>query len=452
MQKKINIPEDGIWILQRLQSHGYTAYAVGGCIRDTLLHKQPHDWDFCTNATPEQIQACFFDVPCLTMGIRHGTVSVLRNGTIYEITTFRQESTYQDHRHPDAVQFTTSLYTDLQRRDFTINAMAYHPENGFVDPFHGATDLQKKVLRCVGDPTKRFEEDALRILRAVRFAAVYGLTITPETAEAMRKNSSLLRFVSAERILSECDRIVTASYAADVLAEHAAVWFSIFPELQQMSGFSQYHPRHHQDVWQHSLTVLSHCDPNDSVLCWAALLHDSGKPSCFTQDETGVGHFYGHPASSAELAEQICSRLKMEKKKTAAIMELVSGHEIQLITDRTYLLRLLRKHGTEQTKRLLALRTADLQAQVSVYAEPDLQKLQQMKNLLEVILQEEACFQLRDLCIQGRDLLKLGIPQGVEIGMLLKAALEQVINGTLPNEKEALLQWIQDTRNNKLSI
>lgn len=449
---QISIPKDGIWILQRLQSHGYTAYAVGGCIRDMLLHKQPHDWDFCTNATPEQIQECFFDMPCLTMGIQHGTISVLKNGIIYEITTFRQESTYQDHRHPDAVQFTTSLYIDLQRRDFTINAMAYHPKNGFVDPFQGATDLQKKVLRCVGNPTKRFEEDALRILRAVRFAAVYGLAIASETAEAMRKNSNLLKFVSAERILSECDRIVTASYAANILAEHASIWFFIFPELQQMSGFLQYHPRHHQDVWQHSLTVLSHCKSNDSVLCWAALLHDSGKPSCFIQDAIGVGHFYGHPANSAELAKQICSRLKMEKKKIADIVELVSEHEIQILPERTYLLRLLQKHGIEQTERLLALRTADLQAQTFVYTESDLQKLQQMKKLLEVILQEKACFQLRDLCIQGKDLLNIGIPQGIEIGIFLKAALEQVINGILPNEKDVLLRWIQDTRNNKLSI
>ena len=432
MQKKISIPEDGIWILQRLQSHGYTAYAVGGCIRDMLLQKQPHDWDFCTNATPEQIQACFLDVPCLTMGIQHGTISVLRNKTIYEITTFRKESTYQDHRHPDAVQFTTSLYTDLQRRDFTINAMAYHPENGFV-----------------GNPAKRFGEDALRILRAIRFAAIYGLTILPETAEAMQKTIHLLQFVSAERILSECEKIVTAPYAPTILTKHANIWFSIFPELRQMHGFFQHHPRHDQDIWQHSLTVLSHCNTSDSVLCWAALLHDSGKPECFTQDKNGIGHFYGHPANSAKKAEQICSRLKMEKKKKTAIVELVAGHEIQILPKRTYLLRLLEKYGVEQTKRLLPFRTADLQAQVSAYAESDLQKIQQMKSLLEDILQENACFQIKDLKIHGKDLLELGIPQGIEIGMFLKAALKQVINGTLPNEKKSLLQWIQQTRNNK---
>lgn len=452
MQKKISIPEDGIWILQRLQSHGYTAYAVGGCIRDMLLHKQPHDWDFCTNATPEQIQMCFLDVPCLTMGIQHGTISVLRNKTIYEITTFRKESTYQDHRHPDAVQFTTSLYIDLQRRDFTINAMAYHPKTGLVDPFHGAADLQKKILRCVGNPTKRFGEDALRILRAIRFSAVYGLTILPETAEAMQKTMHLLQFVSAERILSECEKIVTAPYATTILTKHADIWFSIFPELRKMHGFLQHHPRHYQDVWQHSLTVLSHCNTSDSVLCWAALLHDSGKPECFIQDETGIGHFYGHSASSARKAEQICRRLKMEKKKTTAIVELVAGHEIQILPRRTYLLRLLGKYGAEQTKRLLSLRTADLQAQVFSYAASDLQKIQQMKSLLEDILQENACFQIKDLEIHGKDLLELGIPQGVEIGTLLKAALEQVVSGILPNEKASLLQWIQQTRNNKPSI
>lgn len=449
MQEKIKIPEDGIWILQRLQSYGYAVYAVGGCIRDTLLHKQPHDWDFCTNATPEQIQACFFDVPCFPIGIQHGTISILRNGTIYEITTFRQESTYQDHRHPDTVQFTTSIYADLQRRDFTINAMAYHPQSGLVDPFDGAADLQKKILRCVGNPSKRFEEDALRLLRAVRFAAVYGLKITSETAEAMRKTANLLQFVSAERILSECDRIVTAPHAAAILAENTAVWFSIFSELQPMNGYLQHHPRHHQDVWQHSLTVLSHCDRSDSILCWAALLHDSGKPECFTQDENGIGHFYGHPANSARKAEQVCIRLKMQKKRAVAIVELVASHEMQILPKRTYLLRLLRKHGVEQTKRLISLRKADLQAQVPDYAKSDLQKIQQMKVLLEEVLQEQACFQLQDLCIRGKDLLELGIPQGKEIGTILKATLEQVINGTLPNERETLLQWIQQTRNSK---
>ncbi len=449
MQEKIEIPEDGIWILQRLQSQGYAAYAVGGCVRDILLQRQPHDWDFCTSATPAQMQACFSDVTCLTVGIRHGTIGILRNGIVYEVTTFRQESTYRDHRHPDIVQFTTSLHDDLQRRDFTINAMAYHPHSGLVDPFHGAEDLQKKIIRCVGNPAERFEEDALRILRAVRFAAVYDLQIAPQTAEAMRNSANLLQFVSAERILSECNRIIAAPCAATTLAENTAVWFSIFPELQPMHHCLQHHPRHDQDVWQHSLTVLSHCDTSDSILCWAALLHDSGKPECFTQDKNGVGHFYGHPAVSAKRAEQICMRLKMERKKTTAIVELVASHEMQILPERTYLLRLLQKHGVEQMRRLLALRTADLQAQVSIYAEPDLQKLQQMKARLERILQEDACFQLRDLCICGKDLLKLGIPQGIEIGMALKAALEQVINGTLPNEKEALLKWIQQMQNSK---
>ena len=218
MNEQITIPADGIWILNRLQAHGYVGYAVGGCVRDALLHRTPHDWDFCTSATPEQIQACFSDVPCLTIGSQHGTIGVLRNHTVYEITTFRKETTYHDHRHPDAVQFADSLQTDLQRRDFTINAMAYHPETGIIDPFHGAADLQKRQLRCVGVPTERFTEDALRILRAVRFAAVYGLTIQPETAAAMKQTVSFLKWVSAERILSECDRIVTAPYAAATLA------------------------------------------------------------------------------------------------------------------------------------------------------------------------------------------------------------------------------------------
>lgn len=218
MNEQITIPADGIWILNRLQEHGYVGYAVGGCVRDALLHRTPHDWDFCTSATPEQIQACFSDVPCLTIGSQHGTIGVLRNHTVYEITTFRKETTYHDHRHPDAVQFADSLQIDLQRRDFTINAMAYHPETGIIDPFHGAADLQKRQLRCVGVPTERFTEDALRILRAVRFAAVYGLTIQPETAAAMEQTIPFLKWVSAERILSECDRIVTAPYAAATLA------------------------------------------------------------------------------------------------------------------------------------------------------------------------------------------------------------------------------------------
>lgn len=449
MNEQITIPADGIWILNRLQEHGYVGYAVGGCVRDALLHRTPHDWDFCTSATPEQIQACFSDVPCLTIGSQHGTIGVLRNHTIYEITTFRKETTYHDHRHPDAVQFADSLQTDLQRRDFTINAMAYHPETGIIDPFHGAADLQKRQLRCVGVPTERFTEDALRILRAVRFAAVYGLTIQPETAAAMERTAPFLKWVSAERILSECDRIVTAPYAAATLAAYPAIWFSLFPEIQPLQGFQQQHPRHAYDVWEHSLLALSHSHQQDTVLCWAALLHDIGKPACFHRDAAGIGHFYGHPAESAALAKQICKRLKMDRKRTDAIVALITAHEVQLLPQRSYLLRMLQKYGAVQTKRLFALRKADLQAQVPVYAEQDLQKLEQMQQLLQELLQEQACFQLKDLAIRGNDLLAMGIPKGVLIGKLLQDALEQVIRGKLPNEREALLQWVQERWNRR---
>lgn len=449
MNESITMPADGIWILERLQAHGYVGYAVGGCVRDALLHRTPHDWDFCTSATPEQIQACFSDVPFLTIGSQHGTIGVLRNHTVYEITTFRKETTYHDHRHPDAVQFSDSLQTDLQRRDFTINAMAYHPETGIIDPFHGAEDLQKRQLRCVGVPAERFTEDALRILRAVRFAAVYGLTIQPETAAAMEQTMPFLKWVSVERILSECDRIVTAPYAAATLAAYPAIWFHLFPEMQPLQGFQQDHPRHALDVWEHSLSVLSHSGRPDSVLCWAALLHDIGKPACFHRDAAGIGHFYGHPAKSAELAKQICKRLKMDRKRADAIVALVAAHEVQILPQRTYLLRMLRKHGAEQAERLLALRKADLQAQVPAYAEQDLQKLEQMQQLLQTLLQEQVCFQLKDLAIRGNDLLAMGIPKGIFIGQLLKKALEQVICGKLPNEREALLQWAQEQWNKK---
>ncbi len=394
MQTKICLPPDGRWILERLRQNGFAAYAVGGCVRDALLGRTPHDWDFCTAATPEQILQCFSDVPCLTIGQQHGTIGILRNGTVYELTTFRQESTYRDHRHPDAVAFTDSLTADLQRRDFTINAMAYHPETGIVDPFHGAKDLQRQVIRCVGNPIERFQEDALRILRGIRFAATYGFSIVPATAAAMQEAVHCLQWVSAERILSECDRLVTAPYGAEVLWRHRTIWFSLFPTWQPA-----------ENSWQHTLQRLKRCQSEDSILCWAALLYDK-----------------------TASARQICKQLKMEKKKTAAIVALVQ-QDTPISPERLSLLRLLQTMGEPQTRRLLQLQDAN----------------QQMKQLLEQILQEQPCLHIRDLTICGKDLLALGMPQGKAVGDLLGAALEQVICGALPNQRDVLLQWVQQS-------
>ena len=296
----MNIPQGPNEILNRLTAAGFQAYAVGGCVRDSLLGTVPGDWDICTSALPEETEACFSDLRVVETGLKHGTVTVIFQGVPYEITTFRSDGNYLDHRRPQQVNFVRTLKEDLLRRDFTINAMAVGLDEEIQDPFGGRQDLKDGIIRCVGDPDTRFTEDALRILRGLRFASRLGFSIAPETAAAMERNKNLLSYVSGERIYKELAGILIGTYAQSVLEQYGGVLAAVLPEIQPSMGFLQRNPFHNRDVWQHTLEALGKSRP-DPIVRWALLLHDLGKPDCFTLDDRGIGHFYGHPQRSMDL-------------------------------------------------------------------------------------------------------------------------------------------------------
>lgn len=429
-------------ILRQLQAEGHAAYAVGGCVRDALRGCEPHDWDICSSATPEEIHRCFSQLRTIDTGAAHGTVTVLVDDTPYEITTFRQDGSYADHRRPEQVKFVRTLEADLARRDFTINAMAAGLDGKIQDLYGGRADLTQKIVRCVGDPSARFQEDALRILRALRFAAALDFSIEPVTAQAAREKKELLKFVSAERIYAELNKLLVAPGAARVLREYPDIFGTFLPEILPCVGFQQYSPYHDQDVWGHTVTALSYA-PADRLVRWAILLHDVGKPETFTLDEQGIGHFYEHRIAGQRLADTIFRRLKSDKDTRVRVSRLVLYHDAPLPTTQKGILRWIREFGAEDLQRLIEVRRCDGAAHAPH------EKLQTNKIELEGFAQKAAGlatakfpFQVRDLDISGRDLLELGIPQGKQVGLALSGLLEAVMEGKCPNRRQALLDYV----------
>lgn len=441
LTEKIEMPEAALQILHQLEMQGFECYAVGGCVRDSLCGRTPHDWDLCTNALPEEVRRCFPDRTVLATGEKHGTVTVLWEGAPYEITTYRTEGAYLDCRRPSSVHFVRSLEEDLGRRDFTINAMAYHPARGLVDLYGGKADLAQGVLRCVGEPEKRFTEDALRILRGLRFAACYELEIAPETADAAKSMANLLRRISSERIDAECCKLLMASgaSAARVLRLFPAVWTVVFPELVPVMGCDQNHPRHQHNVWEHTLHVLEAVPP-DLYLRWAALFHDLGKPACKTTDAAGIDHFRGHPAVSEEIARRILHRLHADNRRIHAVCTLVQYHDAVIPADRRAMRRLTAKLGEDTVRQLLLLRQGDCVGQSAWAYEEDRPQLERAWKLLDDIIAENACLHLRDLAVNGSDLIAAGVEKGPQVGQILQKLLQLVIDERLPNEKECLLE------------
>ena len=425
-------------LLGDLERAGYRAYLVGGCVRDLLRGERPHDWDICTSARPEEVLALFSGETVVPTGLRHGTVTVRLEHRPYEVTTFRVDGTYSDGRRPDAVRFTADLKEDLARRDFTINAMAMDAAGRLYDPFGGAEDLKRGLLRCVGDPSRRFQEDGLRILRGLRFAAVLGFSLEPETARSLRQTRDGLRRVAAERIQAELSRLLPGPAAGAVLRAFPEVFWVFWPELEPMKGFHQHSPWHCWDVWEHTLRALEAAPP-DLVLRLAALLHDVGKPACFTRDRSGNGHFYGHPARSASMAEEMLRRLRFDHALQARVVLLVERHHLDLLPQETLLRRRLRQLGPEVVFQLLALQRADTRGQAPEIAAPRLLELDRAEALARSILAQHPCLTLKDLAVNGRDVLALGAAPGPAVGRVLQSLLEQVSEGALPNEREALL-------------
>ncbi len=433
----MTLPPQVHFCIQQLNQAGFEAYAVGGCVRDLLLGLTPQDFDLCTSATPDQICQVFSQFPLAENGRKHGTIGVIVDHSLYEITTFRTEGGYQDSRHPDWVEFVTSLQADLSRRDFTINAMAYAPDQGLQDPFGGQADLKNHVLRAVGDPQQRFREDALRILRGVRFGVRYGLVPENATEEAMAQTAPFMDQLAKERVFDELCKLLPLVKARDLL-RFASILTQVLPELEPTLGFQQHSPHHAYDVFTHTAHVVAATEP-DLALRWAALLHDVGKPPCFTLDSQGRGHFYGHAQVSAQIAEQILLGLKAPTALRKEVVLLVSQHMTPLEPDKKLLRRRMSKLGAPILRKLLALQQADFGSKGR--QEPD--PFGQVRALLQELEEEKACLSIHDLAVNGHDLMALGL-NGPAIGKAQAYLLEQVLEEALPNEKNALLQAVKE--------
>ena len=433
----MTMPEHVREILEALEGAGFAAFCVGGCVRDSLLGREPEDWDITTSARPEEVLA-LFGAEALPTGLRHGTVTVRRPGGHAEVTTFRRDGVYTDHRRPESVRFTDSLEEDLARRDFTVNAMALSLRGELRDPFRGREDLAAGRIRCVGEPARRFGEDALRILRGLRFAAVLGFAIEPETAAALSAARGDLAAIAPERILTELRKLLGAERPSAVLREFPEVFGVFWPELLPMVGYNQRNFHHCYDLWEHTLHALD-AVPGEESLRFAALLHDVGKPECFSLGADGVGHFYGHAAKSAERADAMLARLRAPNALREEVTELIRRHDTPLPgIPEANLRRLLRRLGEGRLRRLIALQRADNLAQAPEYRAERAAGLDAVLERLDAILAEDACFSLRQLAVNGRDMLALGL-RGREIGGALDFLLNEVVEGRLANEREALL-------------
>ena len=431
------IPPSVRHVLRKLTAAGHEAYCVGGCVRDTLLGRPPEDWDVTTSATPEQVMEVF---PRRTIptGIRHGTVTV-RSGTGgVEVTTYRIDGEYEDRRRPSSVSFTGSLEEDLKRRDFTINAIAMGLDGELQDPCHGQEDLKEGVLRCIGNPDERFGEDALRLMRGLRFAASLGFRLPPDVEDSIRRNKALLLEIAPERVQMELCKLLRGERATDILRRYPEVVGVFWPEILPMIGFDQRNPHHCYDVWEHTLHAMDGVPHDDLTLRVAMFLHDIGKPQKFCLDENGVGHFPGHQALSRDMAAEMMKRLRFPRVLRERIALLVELHDRPLVTTEKAVRRALNQFGEETFRQLLAVKRADCLAQSDI-DRARLETVRETEKILNALIERKACFSLKQLAVNGDDMLSLGL-SGRSVGRTLNALLQGVIDGQLPNEKGKLLE------------
>ena len=439
----MRLPENVAYCIATLEAASYATYAVGGCVRDAVLGLQPHDFDLCTAALPDQMQAVFADHDLVLAGLKHGTVGVIFPDGVVEITTFRTEGGYADCRHPDWVRFVDNIEEDLARRDFTVNAMAWSPTRGFADPFDGQNDLKNHILRAVGHPETRFQEDSLRILRGARFAAKYRLTPDADTETAMIALAPLMENLARERVFSELCKLLTHASAEDLLRWQPLIT-QVIPELAPSVGFDQHSAYHAYDLFTHIAHVTA-ASPATLVSKWAALLHDVGKIATFTLDEAGHGHFYGHAQLGADMANQILLRLKAPTALRQQVVALIDQHMTRLQPEKKLLRRWLSRLGHDTVLALLALQEADMGSKGTGIPEA-LADYREVRELLQEIQVENACLTIKDLSINGHDLMDMGFV-GKEIGTCLNYLLEQVLDERLPNEAESLRQAALTMRN-----
>lgn len=435
------LPQQVAEAISRLEAAGFEARIVGGSVRDFLRGVAPNDYDITTAALPEEVRKVFSDSTVVDTGIKHGTVTVILQGMPLEITTFRVEEGYTDHRHPGRVSFTDSLTADLGRRDFTVNAMAYSPSRGLFDPYEGQKDLAAGIIRCVGNPKERFDEDALRILRALRFSSCLGFPLEQTTRQAAWEVKDSLGFVSAERIFAELKKLLCGKDVKRVLLEEAGILGVVLPELLPMKGFDQRNYHHIYDVLTHTAVAVENLPP-DPVLRLAGLFHDMGKPACFTLDSAGVGHFKGHPAVSAAMAEEILRRLKCDNDTRERVVRLVKWHDVVIEPNEKAVKRVLRQLSPDALEDLLWIKTADNLAQAPQW-QGRIASYQIIRQLKNDILARQDCFSMKDLAIKGGDLLARGLTPGPRLGKALSAALEAVVEGNVANEKDMILAYLE---------
>lgn len=435
----MDLPKYILDIIDTLNQNGYEAYVVGGCVRDYLMHKEPHDYDICTQARPEEILNLFDHT--IPTGMKHGTISILSE-TLVEVTTFRTESQYTDHRHPDQVEFVTNIEQDLARRDFTINAMAYHPEKGLVDPYHGQEDLENRMIRCVGNPEERFQEDALRMIRAHRFAATLNFKIEKHTLEAIQYLAPTIEYVSIERIRSELIRILEKNpYEIENMTELLSKWM---PELKQCQDCEQNTPWHDANVLHHILKSVTYLIPFDETLAFTLLFHDLGKPMC-KNTMNGIDHFKGHPEAGYEISKRICRDLKLTNQQRHDIPLLVKYHDVDMKGKNPlkviYTLRVQNHWSDDLFKKLIQVKYCDIMAH-SVYGRQSLSVLDALKNVYEDCLKNRP-MELSDLAITGQAVIQCGF-KGKDIQRVLQNCLEYAFYHPEKNEKLALLEYIEE--------
>ena len=443
MKFNIKIPDPVLFIVQELENSGYEAYMVGGCVRDNILGRVPHDYDICTSATPDKIIEVFPHEEIVPTGLKHGTVTILINGDPFEVTTYRIDGVYSDSRRPDNVEFTDNLIEDLKRRDFTINAMAYNPRIGLVDPFNGLNDMEHEKIQCVGSAKDRFGEDALRILRAIRFASQLDFTIMPGTDWEIRQQYKQLSNISTERINSEFCKIAKSDSFCIQLILYKDVFSLFIPELIDMIGFKQNNPYHDYDVFEHTVKALEKCESDDLIVKLAVFFHDFGKPHSYEDGKDGIRHFKGHGRVSAELTNEIMKRLRFDNNTRGEVVELVYYHDATFEIGEKYIRRWLNKIGEKQFRRLLEVRKADIKGQKSDYDIERINKIECIKQLLEQVLSEQACFSLKDLEINGEDVKRIMmLKQGKDVGVWLNKILNLVIDGELNNIRDDLIYYM----------
>lgn len=427
-------------IIHKLEQAGYKAYFVGGCVRDIFLNKKPDDIDIATSAKPDEIENIFDKT--IPTGKKFGTITVVMDNKAYEVTTFRTDGKYNDCRRPDEVTFTSDIQEDLSRRDFTINAMAIDKEGNVIDPFGGHNDIALKIIRCVGSPDKRFKEDALRMMRAVRFASTLGFRIETNTVKSIKENAKLINKVSIERIRNEFNKLILSNnpgYGINLMVKTGLMKY-IIPEFLPCIGFEQKNPHHNLDVYKHILAVLN-STPQNLILRLSALFHDIAKPKCFTLDKNGVGRFFRHEVESSIMAKNIMQRMKYSNKEIEAVTILVKNHMERVTGIKP--VKLLKNVGKELIFDLFKLERADILGTVGDI-QKELQKIEQKEIEIKKLIDKDAATSVKDLAIDGYDLMKMGIEPGKEMGRILNSLLEVVLDSPDKNSKELLIQEVKE--------